>query len=49
MNETSILPFCANHQFKWNVINKNGEVFARIVGSIDFEDDEFVNWLSLYN
>ena len=31
------------------LINKNGEEFARIVGSIDFEDDEFVNWLSLYN
>ena len=31
------------------LINKKGEEFARIVGSIDFEDDEFVNWLSLYN
>ena len=31
------------------LINKNGEEFARIVGSIDFEDVEFVNWLSLFN
>jgi len=31
------------------LINKKGEEFARIVGSIDFEDDEFVNWLSLHN
>ena len=31
------------------LINKKGEEFARIVGSINFDDDEFVNWLSLYN
>ena len=30
-------------------INKDGLEFARIVGSIDFENDEFVDWLSLYN
>ena len=31
------------------LINKNGEEFARIVGSIDFNDDKFVDWLSSYN
>ena len=31
------------------LINKNGEEFARIIGSIDFVDNEFINWLSLYN
>ena len=31
------------------LINKNGEEFARIIGSIDFDDNEFINWLSLYN
>ena len=31
------------------LINKNGEEFARIIGSIDFNDNEFINWLSLYN
>ena len=29
--------------------NKNGEEFARIVGSIDFEDKKFINWLKRYN
>tara|TARA_B100001063_G_scaffold245457_1_gene281241 strand:+ start:902 stop:1411 length:510 start_codon:yes stop_codon:yes gene_type:complete len=29
--------------------NKNGEEFARIVGSIDFEDKKFINWLKKYN
>ena len=31
------------------LINKKGEEFARIVGSIDFEDDKFIEWLSNYN
>ncbi len=30
-------------------INKNGEEFARIVGSIDFEDKKFIDWLKKYN
>ncbi len=31
------------------LINKNGEEFARILGSIDFEDKMFIDWLSTYN
>ena len=31
------------------LFNKNGEEFARIIGSIDFEDREFIKWLSNYN
>ena len=31
------------------LINKNGFEFARIVGSIDFKDEEFIKWLSKYN
>ena len=31
------------------LINKKGEEFARIVGSIDFTEEEFINWLKLYN
>ena len=31
------------------LINTNGFEFARIIGSIDFEDGNFVNWLSTYN
>ena len=31
------------------LINKNGEEFARIIGSIDFMDEEFIKWLSDYN
>ena len=31
------------------LINKNGEEFARIVGSIDFEDKKFIEWISSYN
>ena len=30
-------------------INKKGEEFARIIGSIDFEDQKFIEWLSSYN
>ena len=31
------------------LINKNGLEFARIVGSIDFNDKKFVEWLGNYN
>tara|TARA_Y100001935_G_C17282604_1_gene498398 strand:- start:556 stop:1065 length:510 start_codon:yes stop_codon:yes gene_type:complete len=31
------------------LINKEGFEFARIVGSIDFEDKKFVEWLTSYN
>ena len=31
------------------IINKNGEEFARIVGSIDFEDKKFIEWINKYN
>ena len=31
------------------LINKEGYEFARIVGSIDFEDPKFIDWLTGYN
>jgi thiol-disulfide isomerase/thioredoxin len=31
------------------LFNKEGLEFARIIGSIDFEDEKFINWLSSYN
>jgi len=31
------------------LFNKEGKEFARIVGSIDFNDEEFINWLEFYN
>tara|TARA_B100000780_G_scaffold24364_1_gene15492 strand:+ start:400 stop:915 length:516 start_codon:yes stop_codon:yes gene_type:complete len=31
------------------LFNKEGNEFARIIGSIDFNDEEFINWLKLYN
>ena len=31
------------------LFNKKGEEFARIIGSIDFKDKEFINWLKTYN
>ena len=31
------------------LFNKNGEEFARIIGSTDFADKKFINWLSDYN
>ena len=31
------------------LINKKGQEFARIIGSIDFEDQNFVNWIKKYN
>tara|TARA_B100001027_G_scaffold209118_1_gene174978 strand:+ start:416 stop:925 length:510 start_codon:yes stop_codon:yes gene_type:complete len=31
------------------IFNKDGFEFARIIGSIDFVDEEFIKWLSNYN
>ena len=31
------------------LFNKDSKEFARIIGSIDFSDDEFVQWLKNYN
>ena len=31
------------------LINKDGQEFARVIGSIDFEDKSFVNWIEKYN
>ena len=31
------------------LFNKEGKEFARIMGSIDFNDNKFINWLKLYN
>ena len=31
------------------LFNKKGEEFARIIGSIDFKDEEFIDWLKTYN
>ena len=31
------------------LFNKQGKEFARIVGSIDFNNQEFINWLKNYN
>ena len=31
------------------LINKKGEEFARIIGSIDFQDEKFLKWLSKYD
>ena len=31
------------------LINKEGFEFARIIGSIDFENEKFIDWLSKYN
>ena len=31
------------------LFNKEGKEFARIIGSIDFNDQEFISWLKLYN
>ena len=31
------------------LINKEGNEFARIIGSIDFEDKNFVDWIKKYN
>ena len=31
------------------LINKDGYEFAKVIGSIDFEDPKFVNWLLNYD
>ena len=31
------------------LFNKQGKEFARIMGSIDFNNQEFINWLKFYN
>ena len=31
------------------LFNKEGKEFARIIGSIDFNNEEFISWLELYN
>ena len=31
------------------LINKKGQEFARIIGSINFEDKSFINWIKKYN
>ena len=31
------------------LLNKEGKEFARIIGSINFEDKRFIDWLSIYN
>ena len=31
------------------LIDKDGKEFARIIGSIDFDDKIFINWLKTYN
>ncbi|MDA8918277.1 TlpA family protein disulfide reductase [Candidatus Pelagibacter sp.] len=31
------------------LFNKNGKEFARILGSIDFNNEKFINWLKAYN
>ena len=31
------------------LFNKKGEEFARIIGSIDFNREEFIKWISSYN
>ena len=32
-----------------NFNNKDGKEFARIIGSINFSDKKFIDWLSGYN
>ena len=31
------------------LLNKDGFEFARVIGSIDFENEKFIKWLSMYN
>jgi thioredoxin-related protein len=31
------------------LINKEGKEFARIIGSINFDDENFIGWLKAYN
>ena len=30
-------------------LNKEGKEFARVIGSIDFNDEEFIEWIKFYN
>ena len=31
------------------LFNKEGKEFARIIGSIDFSQEQFIEWIKLYN
>jgi len=31
------------------LLNKNGKEFARVIGSIDFNEENFIDWLKLHN
>ena len=31
------------------LLNREGKEFARIIGSIDFNDEKFINWLKFYD
>ena len=31
------------------LLNKQGQEFARVIGSINFNSEEFINWLKTYN
>ena len=31
------------------LLDKNGKEFSRIIGSIDFDEKQFINWLKTYN
>ena len=31
------------------LLNKNGKEFARVIGSLDFNEENFIEWLKLYN
>ncbi|MDA9653896.1 TlpA family protein disulfide reductase [Candidatus Pelagibacter sp.] len=31
------------------IFNKDGKEFARVIGSVDFNDEDLIKWLSLYN
>ncbi len=31
------------------LLDKNGKEFARVIGSLDFNDENFIEWLKLYN
>ena len=31
------------------LLDKDGKEFARIIGSINFDDKKFINWLKTYN
>ena len=48
-NEVQLLRKHLAKQINSKVYNKDGFEFARILGSIDFEDKKFIKWLSKYN